>query len=179
MGIKRAWRKIKSAAKGLFRPSVGFPLGDHVPADPADHAEDFAHRYAEPLDWLAAIRMEELGIPSERIGSSDHRHGLAGRAFNPYERDGGGISPGGRINLDSGSFNPNQITKQYGKRAGKLWAKSRLRDRWDALVAHEDAEWRMGGDHDAAVRVAPETELPISDRARQILVEMRRGWRGR
>ena len=37
----------------------------------------------------------------------------------------------------------------------------------------------MGGDHDAAVRVAPETELPISDRARQVLVEMRRGWRGR
>jgi hypothetical protein len=37
----------------------------------------------------------------------------------------------------------------------------------------------MGGDHDAAVRVAPETELPIRDRARQILVEMRRGWRGR
>ena len=42
MGIKRAWRKIKSAAKGLFRPPVGFPLGVHVPADPADHAEDFA-----------------------------------------------------------------------------------------------------------------------------------------
>jgi hypothetical protein len=54
-----------------------------------------------------------------------------------------------------------------------------LRDRWDALVAHEDAEWRMGGDHDAAVRGAPETELPISDRARQILVEMRRGRRGK
>ena len=88
-----AWRKIKSTAKGLFRPPAGFPLGDHVPADPADHAEDFAHRYAEPLDSLAAIRMEELGIPSEGIGSSDHRHGLAGREFNPYERDGGGISP--------------------------------------------------------------------------------------
>jgi len=30
----------------------------------------------------------------------------------------------------------------------------------------------MGGDHDAAVRVAPETELPISDRARQIFVQL-------
>ena len=118
MEIKRAWLKIKSATKGLFRPPVGFVLGVHLPADPADHAEDFAHRYAEPLDWLAAIRMEELGIPSERIGSSDHRLGLAGRAFNPYERDGGGISPGGKINVDSGSFNPDQITQQYGKRAG-------------------------------------------------------------
>jgi hypothetical protein len=54
---------IKSAVKGLFRPPVGFPLGVHVPADPADHPEDFAHRDAEPLDWLAAIRIEELGSP--------------------------------------------------------------------------------------------------------------------
>ena len=44
---------------------VGFPLGQHVPADPADHAEDFAHRYPEPLDWQAGIHMEEHGIPKE------------------------------------------------------------------------------------------------------------------
>jgi hypothetical protein len=123
--------------------------------------------------------MQELGIPLERIGSSDHDHGIEGAAFNPYERDGGGWSPSGRINLDSGSFNPEQITGRYGKQAGKLWARSRLRDRWDAVIAHEDAEWRMGGDHEAAVRVAPETELPVSDRARQILVAMRWGWRER
>jgi hypothetical protein len=162
-----------------FRDPVGIPLGVNVPADPADHAEDFAHRYAEPLDWQAGMHMEEMGIPSERIGSNDHARGLAGRAFNPHERSGGGISPGGRINLDSGSFNPELLTKDYGKRAGKLWAQSRLRHRWEALEAHKDAEWRMGGDHDAAVRVAPETELPISDKARKILREMRKGWKGR
>jgi len=54
------------------------------------HAEDFAHRYADRLDWFAAIRMEELGIPKDRIGSNDHLHGLSGRAFNDYEREGGG-----------------------------------------------------------------------------------------
>jgi hypothetical protein len=161
------------------REPVGFPLGQHVPADPADHAEDFACRYAEPLDWRAGIQMEELGIPKDRIGSNDHDHGLVGAAFNPCERDGGGVSHVGQINLDSGSFNPEQITEKYGKQAGKVWAKSRLRDRWDALIAHEDAEWRMGGDHDAAVRVAPETDLPISDEARGILREMRKGWRRR
>jgi hypothetical protein len=48
----------------------------------------------------------------------------------------------------------------------------------DALAAHEDTEWREGGDHAAAVRKAPETELPISDRARQILMAMKQGWRG-
>ncbi len=45
------------------REPVGFPLGQHVPADPADHAEDFAHRYAEPLDWLAGIHLEETRHP--------------------------------------------------------------------------------------------------------------------
>ena len=77
MGIKRAWRRIKSAAKGLFRPPVGFPLGVHVPADPADHAEDFAHRYAEPLDWLAAIRMEEARRPlgADRLERSSAQPG--------------------------------------------------------------------------------------------------------
>jgi hypothetical protein len=61
---------------------MGFPLGQHVPADPADHAEDFSHRYAEPLDWQAGIRMEELGVPKDRIGSNDHDHGLSGVAFD-------------------------------------------------------------------------------------------------
>ncbi len=46
--------------------------------------------------------MEELGIPLERIGSSDHDHGIAWAAFNPQERDGGGISPGGRITRTPG-----------------------------------------------------------------------------
>ena len=36
----------------------------------------------------------------------------------------------------------------------------------------------MGGDHDAAVRMVLQTALLISDRCAQILVEMRRGWRG-
>ena len=85
--------------------------------------------------------------------------GLIGVAFNPYECDGGGVNPAGHINLDSGSFNPEQITKQYGRKAGKVWAKAPLRDRWDALVAHEDTERRHDGDHYAAVEHAPETDL--------------------
>ncbi len=56
--------------KHFFRKPVGFPIGQHVPVDPADHAEDFAHRYAVDLDWQATLRMEALGIPKERIGSS-------------------------------------------------------------------------------------------------------------
>src|SRR5208337_627833 len=63
-------------------------------------------------------------------------------------------------------------------KAGKLWANSRYRDRQDALIAHEDEEYRTG-DHQKALKAAPQTELPISDRAREILRAMERGWRGR
>jgi hypothetical protein len=173
-------RGMRNPFRRFFpRKPIGFPLGQRILADPADHAEDFAIRYAEPLDWRAGIRMEELGISRDRIGSNDHLHGLLGRAFNPFEREGGGINHAGQVNIDSGMLNPELLTEDYGTKAGRLWARSRLRDRQDAPIAHEDAEWRMGGDHDAAVRVAPETELPISDRARGILRAMRRGWRGR
>ena len=98
---------FKRILRFLRRESIGFPLGQHIPADPADHAEDFADRYAEPLDSQAAIRMQELGISNDRIGSNDHDHGLIGASFNPYERDGGGVSHVGQINLDSGMLNPD------------------------------------------------------------------------
>jgi len=161
-----------------FRKPVGFPLGLHVPADPADHAEDFAHRYAEPLDWQASIRMDELGIPRDRIGSSDRDHGIEWCAFNPYERDGGGNNPDGPVNVDSGVLNPELLTKAYSGKTAKLWRKARLRDRMDAIIAHEvsEADYRT---HEAALETAPKTELRISERARRILLEMEKGWRGR
>ena len=108
-----------------FRKLIGFPLGQHVPADPAEHAEDFAHRWADKLDEFAAVHMEELGIPKDRIGPSDHDHGIAWCAFNPYEDTGGGISAGGPINVDSGVLNSDLMTEPYGKKTGKTWAKAR------------------------------------------------------
>jgi hypothetical protein len=44
-------------------------MPDQPPSDPADHAEDFAHRWADVLDYLAGDRMTELGIPTDKIGS--------------------------------------------------------------------------------------------------------------
>ncbi len=49
--------------------------------------------------------MEKLGIDKDFIGASDRKHGMVWRAFFPHEQDGGGNSPGGRLNLDSGVFN--------------------------------------------------------------------------
>jgi hypothetical protein len=159
-----------------FRKPIGVPLGQPVPADPADHAADFAHRYAEPLDWRASIRMQELGIPRDRIGSSDREHGIEWCAFNPFERDGGGNNPRGPVNVDSGVLNPELLTAAYSGKTAKLWRESRLRDRMDAIIAHEISE-ADHGTHEAALKMAPKTELPISESARRILTEMEKGWR--
>ena len=35
------------------------PTPDHPPSDPADHTEDFTHRWADVLDYLAGDRMGE------------------------------------------------------------------------------------------------------------------------
>jgi hypothetical protein len=162
----------------LFRKPPGFQLGVHVPADPAEHAVQFALSWQDRLDRYAAVRMEELGITSDRIGSSDHRHGIAWCAFNPYENSGGGVSTGGRINVDSGVFNPDLMNESYGKRATRTWRKSRLRDRIDAIIAHELSEAEHAT-HVAALKAAPETKLPITDGARRILRAMEKGWKGR
>ncbi len=70
------------------------------------------------------------------------------------------------------------MTKAYTKKTAKLWRKSRLRDRIDAIIAHEISE-ADHGTHEAALKMAPKTELLINDRARRILVEMEKGWRER
>ncbi len=144
------------------------------PSDPADHASDFAKRYARELDEYYATRMEALGIPPERIGSGDLDQGIPWCAFNPHERDAGGLSTGGRINVDSGVLNPGWNAARIGLKASAMWARSRLRDRIDAAIAHEDMEYRAGS-HAAAVDHAPETDLPIGGRPRALLRAIRLG----
>jgi hypothetical protein len=153
-------------------PNLAKP--EPISADPADHAEDFAHRWADGLDRYVATRMDELGIPTERIGSSDLLRGVAWRAFFPHERDGGGVATGGRINVDSGVLNPEFNAERIGPRAQALWERSRLRDRIAATIAHEFEE-AEGGSHEYAVEHAPEIDLPIGGRARALLRAIRLG----
>ena len=58
-----------------------------------------------------------------------------------------------------------------GENGGRIWPKVRLRDRIDAVIAHEYEEDRLGS-HEGALRAAPETELPVSEEARRILKAM-------
>jgi len=59
---------------------------EQPPSDRADHAEDFAHRSAEIMDYLAGDRMTELGIPTHPIGTRGPGDGHA--AFIPQEHSG-------------------------------------------------------------------------------------------
>ncbi len=136
--------------------------------DAAEHARDFAERYAEPMNYHVENRMMELGIPTERIGA--RKYGHPHRAFWPEETTGGGNAPGRRLTVDSGVFNTALMSNRPAARA--VWAKSRLRDRIDAVIAHEDAE-SLTGFHDVAEAMAPDTTLPITDGARQILRAIR------
>src|SRR4051794_35054832 len=86
------------------------PSASQVPLDPGLHAKDFARRWSEPLDQYCASRMAELGMARERIGSSDHTHGIHWCAFNPNERTAGGVATGGRITVDSGVLNPEHLS---------------------------------------------------------------------
>jgi hypothetical protein len=141
---------------------------DTPPPDPADHAEDFARRYAEPLDWCCTIRMQELGIPEDKNGAPDFDGDGKWRAFDPHGRSAGNITSG--VYLNSGVLNPELLK---GRKGGRIWPKARLRDRIDAIIAHEWEEGRHGT-HEAALKAAPKTDLPISDEARRILKAMSR-----
>lgn len=149
------------------------PSARQVPTDPAMHAADFAKRYAEPLDYHAAQTMLDLGVPPEKIGDSDMEHGIRHAAFHPHRKEGGTVTPDGRIILDSGVMNPERLTAIYGPEAGKVWAASSLKSRMQAVIAHELAEYETGS-HEAALKAAPETRLPIGEGARRILRAMQR-----
>ncbi len=81
-------------------------MTDKPPPEPADHAQDFALRYARELDYLVSQRMLDLGVDPRHIGASDYRHSIQHAAFHPHDRTRGGVAPDGRIHLDSGLLNP-------------------------------------------------------------------------
>jgi hypothetical protein len=135
---------------------------ERPPSDPADHAEDFAHRWHDKLEEYYVLRMDELGIPNEQIGEPDYDGDGHWRAFDPAGRTGGSDTTG--VVVDSGVLNPDLLK---GEKGGRLWPKARLRDRIDGIIPHEFEELRSGK-HAEALKAAAKTKLPISDEARHI-----------
>jgi hypothetical protein len=111
--------------------------------------------------------MNDLGIPEGQNGE-EHPTTNSWRAFVPEERTGGYTSRG--ITVNSGVLNPELLK---GRKGGRLWPKARLRDRIDAIIAHEFEEERRGT-HEEALKHAPRTELIITDGSRRILRAMGR-----
>jgi hypothetical protein len=133
----------------------------------AEGALAYSIQNAEALDQWTAIFMEKMGIDKDRIGAKDRRNNVEWRAFFPDEVDGGGNSPGGRLNLDSGLFN-DDLMQPMGPRSDKAWRRASVETRAMAVLPHEDLE-SWGHTHEEAVEMAPETTLPISHAARGLL----------
>ena len=176
--MRNLFRRIREFFRGPAM--IGTPPSKRpVWHDPAEHARDFAKRYAVELDYAVSQRMMELGIPDDQIGTRNVGYGPPRLAFQPLGVEGGHIFANGEILVDSGLLNDDLLREKYGEKVARLFKDSSLRHRLDSILSHEFEEHRHGMDHEAAVKHAPETNLPISDRARRILEEMRKGWRGR
>jgi hypothetical protein len=143
-------------------------MTDKPPDDPAEHATRFAEEWADVAESYTQGRMRELGNPDFQVGTTDIQRGGGRRAFIPYQVDGGGCDPAGRLNVDSGALNPDPNAAGFGPSASAAWAKARIRDRIDAIIAHEYEESR-GRTHSDAESQATDTALPISPAARALL----------
>ncbi|MCI0461052.1 MAG: hypothetical protein L0Z62_29235 [Gemmataceae bacterium] len=139
-------------------------------ADPAAHASDFALRNADAFERIVQQRMRDVGVPDHLIGDTPLGGGVR-RAFLPQEGTGGGVTVGAGINVDSGVLNPELLGDPAAGGAAQVWSRARLRDRIDAVIAHEYEECLRGTDA-AARQHAPTTSLRISDEARAILRHM-------
>jgi hypothetical protein len=74
-------------------------------------------------------------------------------------------------------MNPELLTLAYDEATQEMWKHTRIRDRAQAIIAHELAEHQYEGDHELALIAGPETELPISQAAKELLSQMEKGWR--
>lgn len=133
------------------------------PADPGLHAQQIAREWEDVGERHVRRRNRELGIPKDMNGQPDYGGDGRWRAFDPYRRIGGANTTG--VVVDSGVLNPELLK---GQRGGRIWPRMRLKDRIDAIIAHEYEELRAGGRHAEAIRNAAKTELPISGEARRL-----------
>jgi hypothetical protein len=154
------------------RPAmIGLPPSvRQVPEDALLHARQFAREYADKLENYVEGRMHALDLSDNQIGLPDASRGLPWAVFHPNGTTGGSVI-GDAIAVNSGVFNPELLDERYNPEIGKTWAKTRLRDRIDAVIAHEIAEGQAGT-HEGAEQLAADTELPVSEGTRRILRAM-------
>jgi len=186
--ISRLFTRLGKAAKGLLRGEkppaepppgmIGIPPSARGmtgrPADIAEHAKVVAWEWEDVAEAYVQKRMRELGIPDHEIGAPDYQRDGIKQAFLPNEAIGGSNGTGRRLFVDAGVLNPHLNAEAIGPEASKVWANSRLRDRIDAVIAHEHLE-AQGVPHDEVVQRVLDTELPIGENVRRILRSMAQG----
>ncbi len=182
------WERLRGSARALVRrrrPAGAAPvppeklpspprrllLPGPVPADPAEHARQFATTWADRLEAYAQRRMRDVGVREDWIGTVDVEHRIERRAFFPHQSVGGDNIHQRGINLDSGILNPELIDASEEPELSSTWRKARLRHRADAVIAHEyeEASAALPLQHEEAKRMAPETRLAIDEPARSLL----------
>jgi len=175
-GIAGKLRREKPPAMIGLPPSARGLTGR--PADPALHAKEVAREWEDVAESYIQERMRQLGIPDHQIGAPDYQRGGVRRVFLADEAIGGSYGTGRRLFVDSGVLNPELNAEVIGSEASKAWAKSRLRDRIEAVIVHEHLE-AQGIPHDEVVERAADTDLPIGENARRILRRIAEGVRRR
>lgn len=111
--------------------------------------------------------MRRLEIPQKNIGIKNFP-GSNGRGFNPFGNTTGGNVLGRGIEVDPAVLEPIP--------GRTLWNKAGLTARVEATVAHEWEEFRSRATslerrHNSALNRGPNTKLPISQQARELLKE--------
>jgi hypothetical protein len=138
------------------------------PKEIAEQARAVARAWEDVGETYVQNRMRELGIPDHEIGAPDYNRRGERQAFLPDEVEGGSNDLHRRLYVDSGVLNLELNARVNGPEATQVWAKSRLRDRIDAVIAHEHLE-AQGIPHNEVVLRAADSLLPISENARRIL----------
>ena len=127
------------------------------PTHPGLHASQVAQEWEDVGESYVQKRNRELGIPKHMNGEPDYGGDGKWRAFNPKGTTGGNNTTG--VSVDSGVLNPELLK---GHKGGRIWPKMRLKDRIDAIIAHEYEELRAGGDHAKAVKNAAKRSFRLA-----------------
>jgi hypothetical protein len=150
-----------------------------------------ATSWEDDLNRAVGVRMRELGIPEDMIGLLSIPGMDEGRAFVrfPDTQIGGNLNPAVNpawkpgIALDHGIL--DVAHPQMSRVPAWGQATTVLRDRADAAIVHEyieatlappqglTAPARVEWLHKQAIRRAPDTSLPITERAGEILRQYR------
>ena len=149
---KLTTRRIRLLATGRIsrRLNQSRPVRRIMPSN-------FRSRGMIALSHSSRIACASLGFPTGRSERSI-TISACGLPLSTRRNALAAASPQARINLNSGVFNPELLVPHPSPTVSSIGSRARLRDRCDAVIAHEYHEGQ-GVSHSEAEHRAAETEL--------------------